>query len=123
MTSPDELVAEHGESVTLERVTSAAYDANDVLDESASTIETPSISAVFSSPSEQDQVRTEGRVGVAELKATVPSSVDVSTQREGRRDRIVRNGTPYEVIDVAVDEQPFVGVQKQTIMLRQLDGR
>lgn len=123
MTDPDELVGEHGEQVTLERVTDAVYDANDVLDESASTIETPTIRAIFSSPSEQDQVRTEGRVGVAELKATVKSSVDVSTQREGRRDRIVRGGTTYEVIDVQADSHPFADAKKQTIMLRQLDGR
>lgn len=123
MTNPDELVDAHGEEVTLEHVTDAQYDDNDVLDESASTIETETVSMIVSSPSEQDQIRLEGRVGTAELKGTVKSSVDVSTQREGRRDRIQRGGEWYDVIDVADDTHPFVGTPKQTVMLRQLDGR
>lgn len=120
---PGDLVDEHGEQVTLERVTTAVYDSHDVLDESASTIETPTIKAIFSQPTDEDQQRVEARVGTATLKATVQENVDVETRREGRRDRIARNGRTYLVIDVIDDFHPFAEVTKKTLMLRELDGR
>lgn len=120
---PGDLVAEQGETVTLVRVTNAVYNNHDELDEANSTIESVQVPAIFSQPSEEDRVRTEARVGTATLKATVESTLDVETRREGRRDRIVRDGRKYEVIDVVDDAHPFVDVEKKTIMLRELDGR
>lgn len=137
MTDPDAVVGAVGEEIELERVVDPVYDANDVLDRDASTIETELVQAVVSQPSENDTVREEGRVGTADAKATVASTVDVATQREGRRDRVIRygygegsagdtefgDGTRFEVVDVQKDRHPFTGVEKQTLMLKQIDGR
>lgn len=122
MTDPDGLVDEHGETVTLRRVTDPVYDQNDVLDEDASTIETVEIPAIVSQPTDELQTRLEGRVETASLQATVKSTVDVSASREGSRDTIERAGDTFAVVDVADDQHPFLDVGKKTLALAQRDG-
>jgi len=122
MTDPDELVGEHGEQVTLERVTDAVYDQNDVLDGDASTIESITIRAIFSKPTDDLQTRLEGRAETATLTATVKSTVDVQASREGSRDKIYRDGTEYAVVDVSDDQHPFAEVGKKTLALAERDG-
>lgn len=119
MTDPDGLVSGLGEDVTLERVVDAVYDANDVLDKSASTIETVTVKAIVSQPSDELQTRLEGRTETATLQATVPSDVDVQASREGSRDTVTRNGKEYAVVDVSADSNPFTDVAKKTLALEQ----
>lgn len=123
MTNPDEIVDEHGRDVELERVVDPVYDVNDVLDEDASTIETETIKAIVSQPSERDMRRVEGRAGVAELKLTVKSDVDVTRRREGSPDSITVDGRVYSVADVQRDQHPIVGVEKVTVILHERGGR
>lgn len=111
-------------TITVRRVTNAVFDANDVLDEDASTIETEQVPAIVSSPSTEDMRRLEGRVESASLKATVPSSTDIATVRSGVKDTVDYDGRSYKVADVQEITHPFVtGVQKKTVMLEQQGGR
>lgn len=120
----DELIAATGDTVTVERVTNAVYDANDVLDRDASTVETEQVSAVVSSPSTEAMRRLEGSVDSASLQISVPSSTAISTNRSGVRDRVEYGGRSYKVVDVQAVEHPFVdGVAKQTVMLAERGGR
>lgn len=123
MTNPDELVDEHGEDVELRRVVEPVYDQNDVIDTDESTIETETIRAIFSQPTDELQNRLEGRAEVASLQATVKSDVDVSATREGSRDKITRGDETYAVVDVSADRHPFMAVDKVTLALAQRDGR
>lgn len=123
MTNPNEIVASDGETVTLERVTNAVYDEFDEFDIAASTVEQVQIKAIASSPSERDIRRAEGMMESPSLKLTVESSTDISATREGRRDRIIRDGTTFEVGEVRRDRHPFVGIEKTTVMLEPLPGR
>lgn len=123
MTNPDELVDEHGEEVELRRVVEPVYDQNDVIDTGESTIETETIRAIFSQPTDELQNRLEGRAEVASLQATVKSDVDVSATREGSRDKITRGDETYAVVDVSADRHPFMAVDKVTLALAQRDGR
>jgi hypothetical protein len=119
----DALISAAGDTVTVERVTDAVYDANDVLDRSASTVETEQVPAIVSSPSTEAMRRLEGRVDSAALQVSVPSSTAISTNRGGVRDRVSYGGRSYKVVDVRSVEHPFVdGVAKQTVMLAERGG-
>lgn len=127
MTNPDALVDDNGIDVELRRVTDAVFDGNKVLDEQASTIETVTVQAIISQPSDQLQQRPEGRVETTRLQATVKSDVDVLASREGERDEITPQSGPYNgktfaVVDVADDTHPFVDETKKTLTLEQRDG-
>lgn len=120
----DAVISATGQTVTVERVTDAVYDANDVLDRSASTVETEQVPAIVSSPSTEAMRRLEGRVDSASLQISVPSSTQISTNRNGIRDRVVADGVSYKVVDVQAVEHPFVdGVAKKTVMLAERGGR
>lgn len=123
MTNPDGIVEENGRDVELERVVDPVYDVNDVLDKEQSTIETETIKAIVSQPSERDMTRLEGKVGVAELKLTVKSDVDVTRRREGSPDSITVDGRKYSVADVQRDQHPIVGTEKVTVILHERDGQ
>lgn len=120
---PNKAVEKYGEPVTLERVTDAVYDDKHEFDESASTIESVTIDALVSQPSERDITRLEGRVPQPTLKLTVDSGIDISGAREGRSDRITRNGITYKVGEVRSDNHPMVDFEKQTVILEPLPGR
>lgn len=120
----DDLITATGQTVTVRRVTAAAYDANDVLDEANSTIETEQVPAIVSSPSTEDVRRLEGRVDSASLQITVPSSTAIATNRNGVTDEVDFDGRTYRVVDVKAVEHPFVdGVAKKTVMLAEKGGR
>ena len=119
----DDLIAATGQTVTVERVTDAVYDANDVLDRDASTVETEEVPAIVSSPSTEAMRRLEGRVDSASLQVSVPSDTDIVTNRNGIRDRVEHDGRAYKVVDVQAVEHPFVDVAKQTVMLAERGGR
>lgn len=118
------IVESTGKTVTVERVTDVVYDANDVLDRDASTVETEQVPAIVSSPSTEDVRRLEGRVDSASLQLTVPSDTDIETNRSGITDRVDFDGRSYRVVDVKAVEHPFVdGVAKKTVMLDEPGGR
>lgn len=120
----DAIVESSGKTVTVERVTDPVYDANDVLDRDASTVETEQVKAIVSSPSTEDVRRLEGRVDSASLQLTVPSGTDIQTNRSGMTDRVEFDGRSYRVVDVQAVEHPFVdGVAKKTVMLDEPGGR
>lgn len=120
----DDLITASGQTVTVERVTDAVYDANDVLDRDASTVETEQVPAIVSSPSTEDVRRLEGRVDSASLQVSVPSSTEIATNRSGVTDRVEYDGRSYRVVDVKAVEHPFVdGVAKKTVMLAERGGR
>lgn len=120
----DDVIAAAGQTVTVERVTDAVYDANDVLDRDASTVETEEVPAIVSSPSTEAMRRLEGRVDSASLQVSVPSSTEISTNRSGVRDRVTYDGRAYKVVDVQAITHPFVdGVSKKTVMLAERGGR
>jgi hypothetical protein len=123
MTNPDALVAAHGETVTLERVTDAVFDDYDELDDSASTIESVQIKAFVSRPSEEESSRLEGKASFDRLKITVKSGVDIESQREGGSDEIVRNGTRYKVAEIIDDTHPMTGIRKKSAILEPRPGR
>jgi hypothetical protein len=123
MTNPDALVAAHGETVTLERITDAVFDDYDELDESASTIETVEINAFVSRPSEEESSRLEGKASFDRLKITVDSSVDIDSQRTGGADEVVRNGDRYKVAEVIDDTHPMTGIRKKSAILEPRPGR
>lgn len=119
----DDLIAATGQTVTVERVTDAVYDANDVLDRDASTVETEEVPAIVSSPSTEAMRRLEGRVDSASLQVSVPSDTDIVTNRNGIRDRVEHGGVSYKVVDVKAVEHPFVDVAKKTVMVDERGGR
>lgn len=119
----DAIVGNAGTPVTVRRVTAPAYDANDVLDEAASTIETEQVNAIVSSPSTETQRRLEGRVDSADLQLTVPSSTDIVTNRAGVDDEVDHDGRTYRVADVRAVDHPFADVSKKTVVLAELGGR
>lgn len=123
MTNPNAIIERHGEQVTLERVTSPAFDGYDELDEDASTIETVTIEAFISNPTEEELLRLEGRASRQSLKATVDSSVDIAADRTGRPDVVTRNGTDYKVAEVRDDVHPMVDIEKKTVFLDPKIGR
>lgn len=120
--NPDALVASHGEDVTLSRVTTAVYNAHNELDVDASTIETPTIKAIFSQPREQDLLQLQGREARRALRATVASTTDVQRSRPGRPDEITRAGITYRVVEVNDDQHPSLGARKKTVLLEELPG-
>lgn len=123
MTDPNALIGKYGEKVKLIRVTNAVYDAYDELDESASSIEEVMIDAWVSQPSEEETSRLEGKAALDSLKATVDSSTDISSQRDGGPDEIERNGKRYKVAVVRDDSHPMANAEKKTVLLEPRAGR
>lgn len=123
MTNPNSIVGSVGEQVDLIRVTDAVFDNYDELDEPNSTIETVSIDAVVSQPTERDLTRIEGRVEAPTIKLTVDSNTDIEEDRLGRPDRIRRGGKLYEVAEVTRDSHPLVDAEKTTVICEALPGR
>lgn len=123
MTSPNEMVENHGETVTLERVTSPVYDSYDELDEGASTVEEVDIKAVISQPEEGGTTRPEGKAALRRLQATVKSDIDISATREGGADAIIRNGKRYKVGQVIDDRHPIVDMERKKVILEPRPGR
>lgn len=123
MSDPETLINRHGETVTLERVTDAVFDDFDELDEDASTIESVSIEAFVSQPSEEESSRLEGKASFDRLKITVLPTTDISSQREGGADEIVRNGKRYKVAEIIDDRHPMVDVEKLSAILEPRPGR
>lgn len=122
MVSPDLLVAAHGESVDLLRVTAAVFT-DDNLDEANSTVTTTSIKAIASLPSEKELRSFQGRQKIPTLRLTVATATDIRSDRLGRNDRVRRGGVLYEVAEVRNDRHPLVGVTKKTVYLVPIPGR
>jgi hypothetical protein len=120
---PDDLVAEHGETVGHEYVTDYALTGEGQVDPDSVVTQTDEIQAVVSAPSEQDQQRVDGRLSTGSLRLTVPSDRDVSGERGGRRDRFHVDDEVYEVVEVQADEHPITGTTKQTVLVDRLGGR
>ncbi len=123
MVNPDGLVASHGESVILNRLTAAVYNPDDDLDHAASTSTNLTIKAVCSLPSEKELRSFQGRQRMPTLRLTVLHDLDILSNRNGRPDRVSRGGYLYEVEEVRNDFHPFVGVPKKTVYLVPLPGR
>ena len=131
MVTPDSLVAQFGETVTITRVTS--YDAGrDGV--SNVTREFEDIKAVISQPDESDEQRLAGRLESGAITATVPTDTDVQSDRDGGRDRIIRPAVSdpenppddvrlYTVEEVADDTHPMVGIDKLTVTCSEFGGR
>lgn len=131
----DDIVKSHGQAtITIRRVVDPVFDANDVLDEDASTIETEDVSAIVSNPSDEAGRRQEGRASTASITVTVPSDTDVKTNRGGLKDEVVVPGYSesygesygsdvFNVDDVQDVEHPFVDVAKKTLVLSEKGGR
>lgn len=112
-----------GQSVSIVRVTSPVYDADDELNESASTITTTAVQAVLSSPDETWAMLDEGRVDMPRLVLTLPSTTDVSLHRNGRPDRFIVGGITYQAVAIRDAAHPMTGVVKLSVALGPLPGR
>lgn len=118
------LIETAGEDITLEKVTTAAYDSHDNLDEDASTIETTTVSAIKRRPEEAHDRAQEARLALDRAVFIVPSTVDVSAQREGRPDRITdADGNQYQVEKVETDKLPIGSTEKVKVTAEPLPGR
>lgn len=124
MTLFDPLIETAGEDITLEKVTSAVYDAWDNLDEDNSTIETTTLKAIKRRPEEMHDRAEEARLDKDRAVFVVTSTADVSAQREGRPDRITdSDGNTYQVEKVETDESPIGSAEKVTVTAEPLPGR
>lgn len=111
-------------TVTIRRCTSPVFDANDVLDDGASTFETETVPAIVSLPNTDAPRRVEGRIDSASLQATVPSGTDVATNRSGIKDEVDVDGRTYRVQNVETVDHPFAdSVVKKTLQLEEKGGR
>jgi len=123
VSGPNDIVAEHGVTVTHEYVTDYALDDNGQVDPDSIVTATDEVPAIVSQPSEEDTQRLEGRLSTGGLRLTVASDRDVSGDRGGRRDRFHVDGEAYEVVEVRDDEHPITGAAKQTVIVDRLGGR
>lgn len=111
--------------LTVVRVTSPVFDAGDVLDRDASTIDSETVPAIVSNVTEEDRKRVEGRIDTTSLKATVPSTTDIDNSRGDHnvKDRVEYDGRTFKVGHVETTEHPFVDEAKLTVYLSELGGR
>ena len=144
MTTPDEIVERNGEPVTLIRVSDFAVDANGQVNPDSVEIELIDTKAIVSNPTEEDEQRLEGRLSTGSIRVTLPSDLDVSADRGGRRDRLFRPAVDgwgsgawgggvwggadpatrvYEIVDVRSDRNPLSGTRKQTVIADERGGR
>lgn len=118
----DRILRKRGQTVTIRKVTDPVYDVNDVLDESASTIQTTDVPAVISRPEEGDDRRMEGRVEQEAKWLTVPSDTDIEVVRNGVNDEVIVNGETYRVQSVEHTTHPFTSVEKKTAYIVRKGG-
>ena len=140
LAGPDRVVEKRGVDAELEVVTDYELDDGGQVDPDSIERVSTTINVVPSHPSEEDEQRTEGRLSTGSLRLTVASDVDVSADRDGRRDRIYmppRNGygsaygenyggeataRRFEVVEVIDDRHPLTGTQKKTVLVDRLEG-
>ena len=131
MVTPDSLVEQFGETVTLTRVSSFDAGRDGVTNV---TREFTDVKAVISQPDESDEQRLAGRLESGAITATVPTDTDVQSDRDGGRDRLIRPAVSdpenppddvrlYTVEEVADDTHPMVGIDKLTLMCSEFGGR
>lgn len=117
MTNPDRLVRMNGEEVTHRWIEEAVFDEYDNLDREESEIEEEPIKAILSNPTEEELEMLAGRSATASLAATVLSSNDIRTDREGWPDEIDARGRTFRVIEVNSDVHPLAGFEKTRLLL------
>lgn len=121
MTNPDQVIDASGEEVTHRWIEEPVFDEYDNLDRDASEIEEEPIKAILSSPTEEEMEMLAGRSANASLAASVKSSNDIQTDRDGFPDEIVARGREYRVVEIIEDSHPFVKAINKTKLL--LDHR
>ena len=118
MTNPDQVIDASGEEVTPRWIEEPVFDEYDNLDRDASEIEEEPIKAILSNPTEEDLELLSGRSASASLAATVESSNDIRTDREGFPDEIDARGRTFRVIEIIDDRNPFVrNLRKKRLLL------
>ncbi|PSG97494.1 hypothetical protein BRD56_05415 [Thermoplasmatales archaeon SW_10_69_26] len=124
MATPDQLVENHGQEVTIERLVDPVKDTDwdDLLDEDESGYEQETVDAIVSRPSDEEHTVDLGQGTIARRRLTVSSATGVSEQRNGRPDRVEINGDVYEVVEVRDDEHPLASVQKKTVVCELLQS-
>jgi len=130
MVTPDDIVTERGEQLTLTRVSAFDTGRDGV---SNVTREFETIMGIVSQPSEEDAQRLEGRIESGAITVTVPSGTDIASDRDGGRDRLIRPATDpttvdgsvrvYTVEDVQDDTHAFAGIRKVTVVCSEFGGR
>ena len=123
MTNPDTIIQESGEAITLSRVVDYTVNAQGAQNVERELVTTKGI---VSSPSEELEQRLSGRIEDGAITVTLPSDIDVQANRDGGRDRIIRDTIEsleeydgediYTVIDVTRDKHPMVGIEKLTVV-------
>jgi len=121
MTTPDDLIAQNGEPVTLTRVTDFDAGRDGVANV---TRELETVQAIVHSPSESQTQRLEGRLQDGAISVTLPSDTDVEADRDGGRDRLLRpdpNTLTDELTLVVDDGETFVIESGETVSYSEVE--
>lgn len=129
MPTPNQLVADHGDDITILRVVDFEMTPNGATDVIRHIDHTQ---GVISSPSETDTVRPEGRADTGNRTVTVQSSQDVQVERPGGRDFVALGHIDpdddldpdvYTVTNVSDDTHNFLDITKKTLTCEAWTGK